>query len=308
MAARSFVESWRGTRICGSLTIMRDTIPRVVAASVVTVVLVAVPAAAQSSASAADKGTWNPPRTADGQPDIQGMWQTQGGGLTVSVEKDAVTLLDSDRVGYSDVGTGSFTRGRIGIVDPADGKLPLQAWAAAKRQEIAANYRDPRGNLAYMDPSARCIAAGVPRVNYNTPYNGYQFLQIPGYVVLFAEWNHETRIVPVDGRRHVSPAIHLWNGDSRGHWEGHTLIIDVMNFNGKAWFDWLTFHSDALHVVERFTIVNKDTINYEATIEDPKVFTKPWKLAFSFKRADPGYRLFEYACHEGNHFMESAMK
>jgi len=287
---------------------MCHAIPRFVAASLATVVLAAVPAAAQSSSTAAQKGTWTPPRTADGQPDIQGMWQTQGGGLTVTVEKGAVTLLDSDRVGYSDVGTGSPAGGRFGIVEPADGKLPLQPWAAARRQEVAANYMNPRGNFAYMDPSARCVAAGVPRLNYNTPYNGYQFLQIPGYVVLFAEWNHEARIVPIDGRGHVSPAIRLWNGDSRGRWDGNTLIVDTTNFNGKSWFDWLTFHSDALHVVERYTIVNQDTLDYEATIDDPKVFTNPWKLAFSFKRAAPGYRLFEYACHEGNHFMESAMR
>lgn len=279
-----------------------------VVAALVAVVLAVPPAAAQPSPSRAGNDTWRPARTADGQPDIQGMWQTQGGSLTVSLEREAVTLLDSDRVSYSDVGRRPSTTGRIGIVEPADGKLPLQPWAAARRQEIAANYRDPKGNLAYMDPSARCVAAGVPRVNYNTPYNGYQFLQIPGYVVLFAEWNHEARIVPLDGRPHVSVDIGLWNGDSRGRWEGNTLVVDVTNFNGKAWFDWLTFHSDALHVVERFTIVNEDTIDYEATVEDPKVFTKPWKLAFPFKRAEAGYRLFEYACHEGNHFMESAMK
>jgi hypothetical protein len=82
----------------------------------------------------------------------------------------------------------------------------------------------------------------------------------------------------------------------------------VTTFNGKAWFDWLTFHSEALHVVERFTIVDADTINYEATLEDPTVFTKPWKVAFPFRRADPDYRLFEYACHEGNHFMDNVTK
>jgi hypothetical protein len=285
-----------------------SAISRLGAAIVVAVVPAVLPAGAQSSAPPEKTGTWSPARTADGQPDIQGLWQTQGGGLTVSLEKGAVTLLDSDRVGYLDARRSSSASARIGIVDPADGKIPLQPWAAAKRREIATNYRDPRGNLAFMDPSARCIAAGVPRINYNTPYNGYQFLQIPGYVVLFAEWNHEARIVPLDGRPHLSTAVKLWNGDSRGRWEGNTLVVDVTNFNGKAWFDWLTFHSDALHVIERFTIVDGNTIDYEATLEDPKVFTKPWKVAFSFDRAAAAYRLFEYACHEGNHFMDSAMK
>ena len=219
-----------------------------------------------------------------------------------------MALLESDLVGFFDAGSASAGTARVGIVDPPDGRIPLQSWAVARRQEIAKNYRDPKGNLAYMDPSARCLAAGVPRINYITPYNGYQFLQVPGYVVLLAEWNHEARIIPLDGRPHPSPVHRFWMGDSRGRWEGTTLVVDVTNFNGKAWFDWLTFHSDALHVVERFTLVDADTINYEARIEDPKVFTRPWTIAFPFKRGAPGYRLFEYACHEGNHYMESAMK
>ncbi len=251
---------------------------------------------------------WSPPRTADGQPDMQGMWQTQGGNLTVSLEKDGVTLLESDRVGFFDAGSAQPGTGPIGIVDPADGRIPLQSWAVARRKEIADNYRDPKGNPTYMDPSARCLAAGVPRINYVTPYNGYQFIQTPGYLVLFAEWNHEARIIPIDGRPHLSSSHLSWNGDARGRWEGTTLVVDVTNFNGKAWFDWLTFHSDALHVVERFTIVDAETIHYEATIDDPKVFTKVWKVAFPFKRGAPDYRLFEYACHEGNRYMRSAMR
>lgn len=209
---------------------------------------------------------------------------------------------------FVDAGSAHPDVGPIGIVDPPDGRIPLHSWAAARRKEIADNYRDPKGNLSYMDPSARCLAAGVPRLNYVTPYNGYQFIQVPGYVVLFAEWNHEARIIPLDGRPHLPANHRSWNGDARGRWEESTLVVDVKNFNGKAWFDWLTFHSDALHVVERFTIVDATTIRYEATIDDPTVFTKPWKIAFPFKRGAPGYRLFEYACHEGNQYMRSAMR
>jgi hypothetical protein len=258
--------------------------------------------------AAAQDAKWVPPRTPDGQPDIQGVWQTLGGFLTVTLEKEAVTLLDSDRVGFSDPVRPLSKASPVGIVEPADGRIPLQPWAATRRKDIAANYRDPGGDLGYIDPSARCVAAGVPRINYITPYNGYQFLQIPGYVVLFAEWNHEPRIIPLDGRPHVASGIRLWMGDSRGRWEGNTLVVDVTNFNGQAWFDWLTFHSDALHVVERFTIVDQHTINYEATIDDRKVFTKPWKVAFPFRRGEPGYRLFEYACHEGNQFMRNVTR
>lgn len=278
-----------------------------IVAQAIAVGLMLAPVAAQVLTSA-PKEAWTPPRTPDGQPDIQGLWQTQGGSLTVSLEKGAVSLLDSDRVGFSDAARPSSRASLIGIVDPSDGKIPLQPWAATRRKEIADNYRDSNGNLAYIDPSARCLGAGVPRINYVTPYNGYQFLQIPGHIVLFAEWNHEARIIPLDGRPHVASNIRLWMGDSRGRWEGNTLVVDATNFNGKAWFDWLTFHSDALRVVERFTIVDSDTINYEATLEDPKVFTSPWKVAFPFRRAEPGYRLFEYACHEGNHFMENVIR
>src|SRR5260370_41420913 len=97
-------------------------------------------------------------------------------------------------------------------------------------------------------------------------------------------------------------------GDSRGHWEGNTLVVDVTNFNDKTWLDMSgTFHSDALHVAERFTIVDPNTLNYEATIEDPKVFTKPWTLTIVRKRAEQGYELFEYACQEGNHALESML-
>jgi hypothetical protein len=263
-------------------------------------------ALAQTPGSAARP--WAPPRHADGQPDIQGLWQTLGGGMTVTLEKGSVDLLESDRVGFQDALKSLAKPIPVGIVDPPDGKIPLQPWAEARRKEIAANYRDPKGNVAYMDPSARCLGAGVPRINYVTPYNGYQFIQTPGYVVLYAEWNHEARIVPVDGRPHLRGTLRQWMGDSRGRWQGNTLIVEVTNFNGRAWMDWLTFHSEALRITERFTLVDADTIAYEATIDDPKVFTKPWKVALGFRRAEPHYRLFEYACHEGNRYLESAMK
>ncbi len=153
-------------------------------AIVVGLMLAPMPAVAQGS-------KWIPPRTADGQPDMQGTWQTQGGNLTVSLEKGAVTLLESDKVGFSDASRPLSKAFPVGIVEPADGKIPLQPSARVRRKEIADNYRDSDGNVDYIDPSARCRGAGVPRINYITPYNGYQFLQIPGYVVLFAEWNHE---------------------------------------------------------------------------------------------------------------------
>ena len=134
---------------------------------------------AQPRQPSAAKSAWSPARTPDGQPDIQGLWQTQGGNLTVSLEPGAVTLAGSDFVAFLDAGSAGPDVGPIGIVDPPDGRIPLQSWALARRKEIADHYQDPKGNLSVMDPSARCLAAGVPRVNYVTPYNGYQSFRCP---------------------------------------------------------------------------------------------------------------------------------
>ena len=131
---------------------------------------------------------------------------------------------------------------------------------------------------------------------------GFQILQLPGYVVVFTEYVHSYRIIPTDGRRHVGEPIRLLQGDSRGHWEGNTLVVNVTNINAEMWFDWVgNFYSDAVHVVERFTLVDADTMHYEATFEDPHVFTRPWKMAFGVtRRQEPGYEPIEEACREGD--------
>jgi hypothetical protein len=196
----------------------------------------------------------------------------------------------------------------MGLVGESDGKTPLQSWAAEQRKVYTDSQLDPKGHIENLDPQTRCLPTGVPRFDYASPYNGHQFLQKPGYVVMFSEWNHLYRIIPLDGRPHLGSNIKLYMGDSRGHWEGNTLIVDVTNFTDKTWFDMVgTFHSDALHVVERFTPVDADTIEYEATIEDPKVFTRPWKVAgvFNSARNIKDYQLYEYACLEGDHAPEN---
>jgi len=120
--------------------------------------------------------------------------------------------------------------------------------------------------------------------------------------VVFTEYVHSYRIIPTDGRRHVGEPIRLLQGDSRGHWEGNTLVVNVTNINAEMWFDWVgNFYSDAVHVVERFTLVDADTMHYEATIEDPHVYTRPWKVAFGVtRRQEPGYEPIEEACREGD--------
>lgn len=272
--------------------------------------------AISAPATPAGARTWTPSRTPWGHPDLQGMWTNQMSTHAFAdrsqpeLKKEGTAAPETRPNGNRDRASITYFHdagrpGRLtysgGLVDPADGRLPLQPWAAAKRNEINKNSDDPKGNLNYVDPRALCYLPGVPFSNYATPYNGYQIVQTPERVLILSEWNHTYRHIPLNGRPHVGQNIRLWMGDSRGRWEGDTLVVDVTNFNDKTWLSGDgEFHSEALHIVERFTLIDGDTIRYEATVEDPKVFTRPWTLAFNFNRAETGYELFEYACHEGN--------
>ena len=283
------------------------------------------PPAAQTPA---DAGTYVASRTPDGQPDISGMWLP---GQVGGVETPSGEPWRGQRTGNATeflfgITARPETRAaageapappRIMVVDPPDGKIPLQPWAAAKRTEIIAN----QDKVEYLDGRVLCLPSGIPRQNSPILYNSYQFLQKPGYVVMLYEYDHNYRIIPLDGRPHLNPNVRLGLGVLHGHWEGNTLVVDVTNFStdlpNNNWVTGLgqppwgapasaltsghgVIHSDVLHVIERFTRVDADTIRYEATIEDPKVFTRPWKIAYdAFKRAPPDHQLFEYACHEG---------
>jgi hypothetical protein len=144
--------------------------------------------------------------------------------------------------------------------------------------------------------------------------NAYQITQAPGYVVILYEMIHEARIIPIDGRPHLPSGVKMWNGDSRGRWEGNTLVVDTTNYNDKGWIGTSAStgrikgipQSESLHVVERFTRVDRNTINYEVTIDDPKIFTQSWKVSIPLNR-DPEYKIFEYACQEGNHAVENVL-
>lgn len=236
---------------------------------------------------------WAPSRTVDGQPDMQGFWSSRNttqDNIEVGTDKIHSAILGRD-----------FRPVRM-IVDPPDGNIPYQPWAAARRRELDDLRDDPR-SLEHVDPAARCFLAGVPRTTY-MPF-AIQILQAPGYVVMLSENFHTYRIIPLDGRPHVGEDIKLWMGDSRGRWEGRTLVVEVTNQNGKTWLDWSgTFTSDTLRVLERWTLKDADTISYEATVEDPNVYVRPWKMAFSLVRnKQKGFELIEYACHEGNRAM-----
>lgn len=299
-------------------------------AAAVAVLSLPAPTAAQrpqategGAPAAAAERTWTPPRTPDGQPNIQGVWTRrvpdmagyalEGGHndehllLSSGCSQSIVACERSREEIEVEVARRKGQRGTI-IVDPPDGRVPYQPWAAAKRQETIANHTNPRGP-ADIDPQSRCFLGGVPRVTYQE-VTGMQIDQVPGHVILTYEFNHAYRVIPLDGRPHVGKGIALWMGDSRGRWDGNTLVVEVTNHNDRTWFDVVgTFHSDALHVVERFTVADANTIQYEATITDPKVFTRPWTIAFPIIRnTQQRFERLEMACHEGERSVDLMLR
>jgi len=198
------------------------------------------------------------------------------------------------------------------VIEPKNGRVPVKPDAEAKRDYNAAHNAD---SYEYMSVWDRCITRGVPSGMFPAGYNNaYQITQVPGYVVIFSEMIHNARIIPVDGRPHLPASVKLWDGDSVGHWEGDTLVVDTTNFNSKGWVGTSAStgrikgipQSESLHVVERFKRVNRDTIDYEVTISDPSTFTQPWKVSVPLSR-DSEYKIFEYACQEGNHAVENVL-
>ena len=270
-------------------------------------------------------GVYEPPRTEWGDPDFQGHFLPGGSQPMETPSGDDWQPPEGANQGQgaafsrffepdSDAPPRPERNSSPMVIDPPDGKIPLQPWAAERRGEIMMRQDE----LQHLDPRVKCLPSALPRAHLPVGYNTYQILQIPGYVVMLYEWNHLYRYIPLDGQPHVNSDIRLGMGDSRGHWEGSTLVVDVTNFTASTWpvghgappegapASALTtghgvFHSGNLHVVERFTMIDVRTIRYRATIEDPEVFTQPWTIEFdALKRAPEDHMLFEYACHEGN--------
>jgi hypothetical protein len=279
---------------------------------------------------------WSPPRTPDGQPDLHGVWSNAtitpferpaalaNKPFLTREEADAIEKRTLDQraqaessprrggdVGnynqfWTDSGTTVLSTLQTSlVVDPPDGRVPTKPSAEKTRDTNFARSTEDPEPMSVWD---RCITRGVPGSMFPAGYNNaYQFFQTPGYVVIFYEMIHDARVIPLTDRPHAPQPVRGWFGDSRGRWEGNTLVVDVTNYNDKGWIASSAAgarikgipHSSALHVVERFTPVSPDTILYEATIDDPNVYTRPWKVAFPLTR-DHDYRMYEYACHEGN--------
>lgn len=233
-----------------------------------------------SSAGAAGQapGTAKTPgplrRMPDGKPDLQGFYAADAGGANYGLERHpSGPLLQA-------------TRGVI--IDPPDGKLPVQPWAKAE------NESRRRAERGYDDPTAHCFLGGVPRSLY-VP-SPFQIIQTANHVIFLHE-RMSWRTVALDGRTHLPDVMRLWMGDSVGHWEADTLVVETTNFNGKTWLNEVgEIVSHAEHVVERFTPVDSDTINYRATIDDPIVYTRPWTIAMPLQRQQG--ELLEVACRE----------
>jgi hypothetical protein len=284
-----------------------------------------------SAATAQSK--YNPPRTFDGQPDLQGVWTN----VTITplerpanladkafftpaearqYEKDTIDRNNADRRdggaqadlsrAYNDAwydrGTKVVETLRTSLViDPPDGRIPRKPGAPAGPP---AGFNRPPEGPEDRSLAERCIlwpTAGPPMMPsfYN---NNYQIVQGPGYVVIVVEMIHDARIIPIDSRPHVDSKIREWLGDSRGHWEGNTLVVETTNFNDKTRFQR---SGENMKLVERFTRTAPDTVMYEFTVDDPSAFTKPWTAQIPMKRTEGP--VLEYACNEGNYAMEGML-
>lgn len=240
-------------------------------------------------------GAW-PSRLTDGQPDVQGDWDPDiSGSFDVSDPRTGGARLGeqlNEQKGIARKPNPSR------IIDPPDGKIPYQRWALDRARALAPHIEEPT-EPQHIDPLNRCFPSGPFREMFHSQL---RIVQTPGYVFMVFAQNHVFRIVPLDGRLHVGDTAKFWMGDSRGHWEGTTLVVDVTNLNAKGRIDAIgDFSSDRVHLVERFRFDDAKTMHYEATVDDPTVYTRPWTIASRFTRGRraEGDEYWEDACHEG---------
>jgi hypothetical protein len=309
-------------------------------------------ATGNSTAERVGAGTWTHPRTAWGDPDLQGVWRYEAAialerpaqfngreSLTdeevaqkeeIETEQEAKRLAGFEGV---DVGRRSLSESPIRgneynsfwqdhgrprkvykqtslIVDPRDGRIPYTPDAQKADARTTARYGVGPFE-SYLDPDTgeRCLTDGVTGMMWQGPNGGHnRIVQSPGYVTILHEEYRDRRIIPVDGRPHKN--IRQWFGDAVGHWEGDTLVVDTTNFLDKTNYEWAsiwTRPSETLHLVERFTRINADTLEYKITVEDPMTFSKPWTATIPISRLADDTQIYEYACHEGNYAMPNLL-
>ena len=284
---------------------------------------------------------WTHPRTAWGDPDLEGVW-TSDNNFAIPLERpaevadkefldgkeleDALARRAKTIAGVADggvVGAGpshwyenltAKSRRSSLVIDPKNGRLPpltAAARARATADEAARKGRGPADSWTDRSLWDRCITVGLPAVMFPTGYNNnVQILQAPGVVTITHEMMHDARVIPLDGRPHVSPRIRQYMGDSRGRWEGNTLVVDVANFHPG---DITTFHPftniraarESLHLIERYTRSAADQVRYEVTVDDPRTFERPWTAVLDLA---PQAEMYEYACHEGNRGLENILR
>jgi hypothetical protein len=280
---------------------------------------------------------WTPKHTPDGQPDLQGFWSNSSitpmerpaalAGKEFYTEQEqaenekraqipqSVTVLGGTLAHYDFVQFGldltqakrAVTRRTSLVVDPPDGKIPPLTPEARTRVAERAAARKRSG--AYDGPEnrglqERCILTGAegPPMLPEAYNSNLQIIQAPGYVAILQEEIHDVRIIPLSGRPHIGPRIRQLRGDSRGRWEGQTLIVDTTNFTDRSNFRG---SSEALHLVERFTRLDEDTILYQFTVEDPATWVRPWTAEIPMTKIEGP--LYEFACHEGNYGLANSL-
>ena len=320
---------------------MRYLEPATRALVVVSLTLTPVTVAAQES-------DWTMPRTADGHPDLQGVWLSN---IATPVERprdlaDRPVLTDEEVATLRERAERIFREGRsafatpesafasarrddetyeaqstsssIGmvdlefwnrtslVVDPADGRIPTATPAGRERQRAVDVGWEHKTGPEDLNSFHRCITTGVPRLGGNFgagPYTFYQLIQTTDVVVIVMEAFHDARIIPLDGRPHVADRIRQWNGDSRGYWEGDTLVVETTNFSNGSYYRGA---AAGLHLVERFTRTDDDTLSYTLTFADASTWVAPWTAELPLKRRDEP--IYEFACHEGNRSMVGMLR
>lgn len=304
------------------------------------------PAAAQPTGAleAAVEEGWNHPRTPWGDPDLQGLWNNTAWNATPLQRQTEEDLREIERrraaaarargLGYDTGIWGEGVRGgrsrppiEIGhiVVDPPDGRLPpltpdARARLDARREARRGLSRDePRPGAWVEDVTVwmRCISRGLPDAMFPRLYNNnYNIMQTPDYVVIYYEMIHNARIIPLDGRPPLPDHLRQWNGDARAHWDGDTLVVETARFvgyefnlipHGGGGAGTYSGASRELRLTERFTRISDDFIEYEFTIDDPALYTRPWTGVIPLTTIDSPETILEYACHEGNYSIVGAL-